>query len=291
MEVRCFSDLYYLNDSVLPSYSIMCKCYYCADKNTDMDYRPTLGIVRKVVDFFNANIIPATTTNEFISQKLAETDTIYTVSNSKMLLYNQRFISRYMMFYNSEDGIRGGLIDIFTPMGKAEDPKSIRATLLMGLRRESLFENKDIDDFLYAVQNPDKNSEKYIDLEREQYHAYNGSVELTNEALVAELSDISDRRNKMFISVDITGFIKTDIQRTRNYLGGLGYAMTANGPLGVRIMRFVMAERKSFSGQITMAETADYLNIPAAKGKYLTLNEKLDRTWYNFLAAKRRAEN
>ena len=91
--------------------------------------------------------------------------------------------------------------------------------------------------------------------------------------------------------MDSSCFIKTDIHRTRNYLGGPWYATTANGPLGIHIMRFAITERKSFSGRIPMSEVTDYLNIPAAKGKYISLNEKIDRTWYNFLAKKRRNEN
>jgi len=282
-------DMYYGAEE-LPAYSTLSRCLYCADKNKeskDEAWYPTRAIVAKIVKFYNLNISPATDVVEFLSRDMSLKK--FTLEKSGFI-YSNSFINRYITFYLSPNGLHAGLLDIYVPGGREGDYSAVRATLVMGLRSDEMINSKSLLEYINALRKGVKPKAKTFDIDKEQCHVFTGKVDLTLNSLVAAMDDVDDKTKKLFLCLDTADFHKAS--RDRAYLGGMGYALSSNGPFGIRMMKIAMAEYGEFRDKITFSEPQlrEQLNIIAEEGRPLTLKPETDKAWYDFLAAKRRGE-
>ena len=194
---------------LLPSYVNLSKCM-------NPDFVPSLNIVNKIVQFYNANISPAVDTYTYLHEYLADSDRGRTALACST---PTPWCGLYYCYYYSEaedaQYIRGALLDIF------EDNENVRARLFMeitddndltGRQTRALLEGNDLTPEAFTAW---RNS---LPLSRRLQLFYSGAGRIDPGMMLLQLRRM-DRAGSY-----LTLFMPLDPGESGRFIGSLGMA-------------------------------------------------------------------
>lgn len=134
---------------LLPSYVNLSKCM-------NPDFIPSVNIVNKIVQFYNANISPSVDTYTFIHERLEDTDRGRTaLVCSSAAPYCGLYYCYYYAEAEDEQYISGALLDIFESGGE------IRARMIAGIAEDSDLCNPSLQSLLCSDDLTPEKFEQY----------------------------------------------------------------------------------------------------------------------------------
>ena len=194
---------------LLPSYVNLSRCM-------NPEYVPSMNIVNKIIQFYNANIQPAVDSYQFLHDKLEMTNAIRSTGSSKE---TDEFCGLYRCYYyaglRNKKAVYGALLRI----SKVHDETF--AQMITGLPTDLDLHNPAL---LQLFDKPDIPIAKYqayvdgLDLAKRQTALFKGVVELTPGVLNAQMQSID--REGTFVSFRCS----TNTSYGNRFLGNLGLA-------------------------------------------------------------------
>ncbi len=169
----------------LPSYAYLCRCM-------KHDYIPTVSTVNKIVDFYNANILPRVSGYQFVNERLRLQDVMrHRADESRSA---ERIAGTYRGYYLSpteEGGVCGSLMYIQSESGSGE-AKTRCVYYADGFSGDRLLEEFDF------AREADSAAAQQSGIK-----LYAGEVQVGENTIFMLLQSVSNPAEKMCMSIDV----------------------------------------------------------------------------------------
>lgn len=218
---------------LLPSYVNLSKCM-------NPDYVPSMNIVNKIVQFYNANITPEINTFQFLHEKLESTDSQRhanggQISTSK---YHGIYYGYYYSGIPDQKIIFGAILRVFEANGiqaaqmitGISSPKDMQSMRLKSLiSKDSLT----LEDYQAYRDSLELSKKRTLTL-------YKGVVTLTQESMFFQMQGIDRDSNWLFFNCVPSGGFSDD------FIGGMGLMTFINGNFDIQLLKMgiVSADNK-----------------------------------------------
>lgn len=233
----------------LPHYGTLCslgKLTYQSTENL-----PTYSTVKKIVNFYNQNLFPSTTIDNFLSEHLRmEQKDFYEPS---IFRYEPCFLTSYitlnLAYKGDDDAVEFGVLRIFLDEPthqhhkkewKNEEVKNYdhhRKALASPMAlRAVYFARMPEEEGTQHIQSVKKLLDDYIDNKKRDHDKesrlhliiFEGRCEISRETLTITLTQNGREDNQLFLTFDIESFIGSRRNAQRAFRGGAGFMLSTD---------------------------------------------------------------
>lgn len=262
----------YINAAwLLPSYANLSKCL-------NPSFIPSMNIVNKIVQFYNANILPSVDTYVFLHEKLEDSDTKRSTDSSEEL---KELLGLYYGYYyagiEDEQHIYGAVIKIY------DDASSVSACMIAGLSDDDVLNNRKINDLLATKEiksDAYKEFVKNLPLSQRRTTIYKGPVTYTPGLMTLALKDADKGDNYLHIRIPVTKAIDD------RYLGGLGVITMVSENFDIQFLK-IGTERADDSELIPLSlrddKLSELLKIKKAANEHIYMGPSDNKRWTDYL--------
>lgn len=258
---------------LLPSYVNLSKCL-------NPTYVPSMNIVNKIVQFYNANISPSVDTYAFLHERLEESDGRRSMGDDGRI--NELTGLYYGYYYagiEDEAHIYGSIIKVFN------DGNAVSAYMIAGLvdddvltdkKLRALIENKDFDLASY------KEYKKSLPLSKRRTTVYTGPVIYAPGLLTLTLKDAE--YDNIYLNIRIPTGKETD----EGYIGSLGVITMVNVDFNIQFLK-IGVERADHDELVALKlsdkKLFELLSIKKATNEHIYLSVADNTRWKDYLIA------
>lgn len=253
---------------LLPSYAVCSRC------NSNEDYEPTDRIVMKIVAFYNQNIMPEVSVNEFLHKDLSLTDEY---RQTKGTVLDERFSGIYYGYYISDSNsvdILGSVLKIYKEDG------ILKAAIVTGIRSDSELLGDSINELFQGDSISKKDFDSYYSsksIDDMRCYYYEGIVEITGDSVFILFRGSDEEERKLVFTLNTKSF---PARLKRDYIGGLAFTLSASdGPFDTRFCQMCLIRSDIGSFSLNDSRVAKFLKIRTS-GKDVWLTSRLDRAWF-----------
>lgn len=252
---------------LLPAYSICSKCM--SEK-----YEPSNKTVMKIVMFYNQNLSPETSVEEFLHKDLSLTDDF---RHSNKSLLDKRFIGTYYGYYiasSTSTDTLGAVLKIY------EENSILKAALVTGIRSDDELFNDAIKDLFQNNPVTKAQFDHYYNsrsIDNRRCYFYEGIPEITMDSVFIVFRGCDEEARKLVFTLNITSF---PARLQRAYLGGLAFMLlSSDSPFDTRFYQMGLINSENGTLSLNDNRISELLEIHT-EGKDVWLSSKRDRTWY-----------
>ena len=256
---------------LLPSYVNLSHCM-------NPDYVPSMNLVNKIVQFYNANISPAVDTYIFLHERLEEGDAHRTtVGGASAAPYCGTYFCYY--FSEAEDGqfIRGALLYLFEKEGE------LRANLIAEILENEMLSDPSLKKMLQRADLSETAFSEYkkrLSLSRKRIIYLRGAGKLTPGLIHLQLQ--CPDREGLYASV----FMPLKNADDGRYIGNLGILAERTPDHGMQFYR-IGIERADHP-ELKMLSLQDeklkeLLALHKGKNQRVTLSQSENTAWMNYM--------
>lgn len=297
----------------LPSYAALA---HCNNFDPETDSLPTLGTVRKIVEFQNKNLVPSISVHDFLNKDLSAWE--FNSIELSPLLVDPAFLRTYLGFYWGTElpgTLRIGLIKFYSEETPSKrwiigenlspeeyrmlNPNRLKTVMVAGL---SSLDPQIISEAQTLIQGvvSGRGFKKY-DADNKRFTVYHGLCEISANTLTAVMERVGASDQKCMLSVDLTLFRNSE--RKRLYLGGCGMMMWSAGQ---KVAKICLADEETCAAWINLEDCSlrNHLSPPFELRELPVRDSSGDTTlyfadepirlgrdddcrWFEYLAAKK----
>lgn len=266
-------NIYLLGRRLLPCYTM---CSRCMNDN----YEPSENTVKKIVQFYNMNLSPQISTKDYLNKELELSDNDISLNTA---IFDQRYLGTFYGYYLSasvEGMVSGAILKLY------EEDKIIKATMVSGIRADEELRSPDLLKLLQKVPVSHTAFEKYFNsrsLTKQCCYLYNGSVVITHTSMLIYLQGNDEDHRRLTLTFTLDGI---PARNKRPYQGGLAFALSTNdGPFDARFYKIGFNGTSLGYMNINTPSIKEMLKINSSNGYSISLSEKDDRAWFEFVMA------
>ena len=166
-------------------------------------------------------------------------------------------------------------------------PGMLRAAIITGLRGNASLTSKDVMDVFNGKPDLQKYLSYYNSLSKDERRCsyYEGSVEITQRALLIHFYEPNQALRKMTFTLNIHHFTALN----KPYDGGIGYMLcTSDGTFDTRLYKIGVISSSNGCLSLQDERVKAALRFKEMDGRIITLTSSVDREWYDLILASLR---
>ncbi len=262
----------WVNESwLLPSYANLSKCL-------NPDFVPSMNLVNKIVQFYNANISPAIDTYAFLHERLEDSDSKRGIGEDNKA---EKMIGTYYGYYyaglEEEARIYGAVLKLYN------DGHSVSACMIAGLTDDDTLLDPKLRQILEARKiNVDAYREykKNLPLAKRRTSIYMGPATYSSGVLTLAIKDAD--RDGTFLHVRIP----VGVEVGEKYIGSLGVITMVNEDYDIQFLKVGIEradDEELDAVSLTDAKLLDLLKIKKATNEHVYLEMADNSRWTDYL--------
>lgn len=258
---------------LLPSYANLSKCL-------NPSFAPSMNIVNKIVQFYNANVSPSTDTYQFLHTRLEDTDHKRGLGDSnKINELTGLYYGYYYAGIEDEKQIYGSLLKIY------DDGNSVSACMIAGLTDNDIMQSQTVRDI---IDEKDVSLEKYRDfkhglpLQKRRTSIYEGPVVYSPGLMTLSLKDVDHEKNTLHLR------IPTGPSIDGKYIGSLALITMFSDNFDFQFLK-IGIERADIDDLSVLSledeKLLELLKIKKADNEHIYLPRMDNTRWLDYLLA------
>lgn len=259
---------------LLPSYANLSKCL-------NPSFSPSMNIVNKIVQFYNANISPSIDSYEFLHVRLEDSDEKRGIGDcGELAELAGLYYGYYYAGIEDETHIYGALIKIYS------DGSSYSACMVAGLSDDDLLADTELRRLFNTSKNPDvdayKEFKKHLPLAKRRTSLYKGSVLYSPGLLTLALKDDDRSNNSLHIRIPVVKVIDD------RFIGSLGMIMMVSENSNIQFLKIGIEkadDSELFALNLSDDKLYELLRIKKTVNEHIYLEAADIKRWTDYLVA------